>query len=152
MGLSLAIIIIVIYISALLLIFMYSLAQLNLLINYLGYKKQNEEAPKFNLMDPKEIPYVTIQLPIYNEKYVMERLLDNIAQLEYPIPFLKLIVSHISELVDSFLPSISLVAIVTYDSSNVICKYFFPVKRPQKKTNETSSTNRNKHITNPAPN
>ena len=84
MGLSLAIIIIVIYTSALLLIFMYSLAQLNLLVNYLGYKKQNEEAPKFNLMDPKEIPYVTIQLPIYNEKYVMERLLDNIAQLEYP--------------------------------------------------------------------
>ena len=31
-----------------------------------------------------EIPYVTIQLPVYNEMYVMERLLDNIAKIDYP--------------------------------------------------------------------
>src|SRR5690606_21908090 len=37
-----------------------------------------------NLLDPKEIPLVTIQLPIYNEEYVMERLLENIAKIEYP--------------------------------------------------------------------
>ena len=84
MGLAITYIIIAIYSTALLLIFFYSLAQLNLLINYLGYKKRNEEAPKFNLLDPKEIPFVTIQLPIYNEEYVMERLLDNIAKIEYP--------------------------------------------------------------------
>ncbi|MEX0313324.1 MAG: glycosyltransferase, partial [Allomuricauda sp.] len=84
MGLTIAFIIIAIYSTALILIFFYSLAQLNLLINYLGNKKQNEEAPKFNLLDPKEIPVVTIQLPIYNEEYVMERLLDNISKIEYP--------------------------------------------------------------------
>ena len=66
------------------LIFFYSLAQLNLLVNYLGNKRQNQTAPKFNLLDPKEIPYVTIQLPVYNEEYVMERLLENIAKIEYP--------------------------------------------------------------------
>jgi cellulose synthase/poly-beta-1,6-N-acetylglucosamine synthase-like glycosyltransferase len=66
------------------LIFFYSLAQLNLLVNYLGHKKINSEAPKFNLLDPKEIPFVTIQLPIYNEEYVVQRLLDNIAKIEYP--------------------------------------------------------------------
>src|SRR5690606_14103514 len=69
---------------ALLLIFFYSLAQLNLLFNYLGHKRKNDEAPKFNLLDPREIPYVTIQLPIYNEEYVVERLLENIAKIEYP--------------------------------------------------------------------
>jgi len=84
MGLIVAYVIITIYSIALLLIFFYSLAQLNLLVNYLGHKKRNQEAPKFNLLDPREIPFVTIQLPIYNEEYVVERLLENIAKIEYP--------------------------------------------------------------------
>ncbi|NNK74748.1 MAG: glycosyltransferase, partial [Maribacter sp.] len=84
MGLTISYLIIAIYSVALLLIFFYSLAQLNLLVNYLGNKRQNQVAPKFNLLDPKEIPFVTIQLPVYNEEYVMERLLDNIAKIEYP--------------------------------------------------------------------
>lgn len=84
MALTISYIIIVIYTIALLLIFFYSLAQLNLLVNYLGYKKRNQTAPKFNLLDPKEIPFVTIQLPVYNEEYVIDRLLENIAKLEYP--------------------------------------------------------------------
>ncbi len=84
MSLTIAYIIIGIYSLALLLIFFYSLAQLNLLLNYLGFKKNQAVAPKFNLLDPKEIPMVTIQLPIYNEEYVIERLLDNIAKIAYP--------------------------------------------------------------------
>jgi len=84
MGLTIAYIVIGIYSIALLLIFFYSLAQLNLLVNYLGFKKNNKVAPKFNLLDPKEIPVVTIQLPIYNEEYVVERLLENIAKIAYP--------------------------------------------------------------------
>jgi cellulose synthase/poly-beta-1,6-N-acetylglucosamine synthase-like glycosyltransferase len=84
MALATAYFIIVIYSISLLLIFFYSLAQLNLLVNYLGQKRQNQTAAKFNLMDPKEIPMVTIQLPVYNEEYVMDRLLENIAKIEYP--------------------------------------------------------------------
>lgn len=84
MGLTITYIIIAIYSISLLLIFFYSLAQLNLLVNYLGYKRRNLTAPKFNLLDPKEIPFVTIQLPVYNEQYMMERLLENISKLEYP--------------------------------------------------------------------
>jgi cellulose synthase/poly-beta-1,6-N-acetylglucosamine synthase-like glycosyltransferase len=84
MALATAYFIIAIYSISLLLIFFYSLAQLNLLVNYLGQKRQNQTAPKFNLMDPKEIPMVTIQLPVYNEEYVMDRLLENIAKIEYP--------------------------------------------------------------------
>ncbi|EDO28878.1 predicted protein, partial [Nematostella vectensis] len=33
---------------------------------------------------PSEIPFVTIQLPIFNEKYVVERLLHSVAALDYP--------------------------------------------------------------------
>ncbi|WP_405412655.1 cellulose synthase family protein [Maribacter sp. Asnod1-A12] len=84
MALALAYLIIIIYSFSLLLIFFYSLAQLNLLINYLSQKRQNQTAPKFNLLDPKEIPFVTIQLPVFNEEYVMDRLLENIAKIEYP--------------------------------------------------------------------
>ena len=76
--------VIVIYTIALVLIFMYSLAQLNLLINYLSSKKIKDDSPKFDLSNPKETPYITIQLPVYNEMYVMERLLDNIALIDYP--------------------------------------------------------------------
>ncbi|MFY0712590.1 glycosyltransferase family 2 protein [Seonamhaeicola sp. NFXS20] len=76
-------IIIVIYTIAILLIFMYALAQLNLLFNYISAKREKNE-PKLDLSNPKEVPYVTIQLPVYNEMYVMERLLDNIAKIDYP--------------------------------------------------------------------
>ena len=77
-------IIIVIYSIALLLIFMYSLAQLNLLFNYLKAKKIKGTSEKFDFSNPNEIPFVTIQLPVYNELYVMDRLLSNIAKIEYP--------------------------------------------------------------------
>ncbi|MBT8287948.1 MAG: glycosyltransferase [Bacteroidia bacterium] len=76
--------VIIIYSLALILIFLYALAQLNLLVNYLTAKQKNSKAPKFNLENPDEIPFVTIQLPVYNELYVMDRLLDNIAKLDYP--------------------------------------------------------------------
>ena len=76
--------VIVLYTISLLLIFMYSLAQLNLLFNYLSSKKVKDDSPKFDLSNPDEIPYITIQLPVYNEMYVMERLLDNIAKIDYP--------------------------------------------------------------------
>ncbi|HEY4616751.1 MAG TPA: cellulose synthase family protein [Flavobacterium sp.] len=69
---------------AILVIFVYGLAQLNLLINYLKSKKQIDHSEKFDFTNPSEIPFVTIQLPIFNEKYVVERLLNAIAKLEYP--------------------------------------------------------------------
>ena len=81
---ALSYITIVIYTICLLLIFMYALAQLNLLINYLKYRNKEDNSPKFDLENPNKIPFVTIQLPVFNELYVMERLLENIAVLEYP--------------------------------------------------------------------
>ncbi|WP_299228347.1 cellulose synthase family protein [uncultured Psychroserpens sp.] len=77
-------IIIVIYTIAILLIFMYALAQLNLLYNYLSSKKVNDPCETFDLSKPNEVPFVTIQLPVFNEMYVMERLLNNIALIDYP--------------------------------------------------------------------
>ncbi len=74
----------IVYSVAILLIFFYSLAQLNLLVNYLKSKKQSKNIATFDFSIPSQIPTVTIQLPVYNEKYVMERLLENIVLLDYP--------------------------------------------------------------------
>ena len=79
-----ALAILIIYSLALLVIFLYSLSQLQLLLNYHKSKKKVNSAAKFDLSDPAQIPVVTIQLPLYNELYVVERLLDNIAELDYP--------------------------------------------------------------------
>lgn len=76
--------IIVVYTISLLLILLYALSQLNLLINYMAAKKRKDSSQLFDFSNPDEIPFVTIQLPVYNEMYVMERLLDNIALIEYP--------------------------------------------------------------------
>jgi len=75
--------IIIVYSLALFVIFIYSLSQLHLLINYLRASKTTDEAEKFDF-SKTELPQVTIQLPLYNEYYVVQRLLDNIAKINYP--------------------------------------------------------------------
>jgi len=81
---TLSYIVLFLYSSAILLIFFYGLAQLNLLINYFKSKKIIKNYEKFDFTNSVEIPFVTIQLPIYNEKYVVERLLLQIAKMDYP--------------------------------------------------------------------
>jgi len=76
--------IIILYTFSLLLVFLYSLAQLSLLINYIRSKRNPDPSVKFDFSKAEDIPYVTIQLPIYNEMYVVERLLENIAGIDYP--------------------------------------------------------------------
>ncbi len=75
--------VIIIYTLALFIIFVYSLSQLHLLINYLRASKVPDKAEKYDFTVDK-LPSVTIQLPLYNEYYVVERLLKNIGKLKYP--------------------------------------------------------------------
>ena len=84
MIITLSYIVLFFYSIAILLIFIYGLAQLNLLINYIKSKKIIKSYEKFDFNNSSEIPFVTIQLPIYNEKYVIERLLLQIAKIDYP--------------------------------------------------------------------
>lgn len=76
--------IIILYTFASALILLYSFSQLNLLFKYLRSRKHTGDPVFLNLNNSAEIPYVTIQLPLYNEMYVVERLLKNIAEIEYP--------------------------------------------------------------------
>lgn len=74
------IIILVLYGLALLFIFLYSIAQANLVYNYLKYKKPGNIRNEL----PDNLPLVTIQLPVYNERYVVERLIDAVVKINYP--------------------------------------------------------------------
>lgn len=71
------------YALALVFIFLYSLSQLNLLFNYLSAKQKSKQPTVLNF-DKDHVPNVTVQLPIFNEKYVVKRLIENIVLLDYP--------------------------------------------------------------------
>lgn len=75
--------ILIIYCLALTYILAFCLMQFHLLYRYQkalrkGTKEQYLED------DDSKWPFVTIQLPIYNELYVVERLIDNISSFDYP--------------------------------------------------------------------
>jgi len=78
---------IVIYGLCLLFIFLYSLMQLNLVWKYRKSLGTVDSSPQ-NLIDAygdeSNFPLVTIQLPVYNELYVVERLIDAVAEIRYP--------------------------------------------------------------------
>lgn len=50
------------------------------------YFKNKKHRPKFSdlKIEEDELPLVTVQLPIYNEQYVVERLIDAVCALDYP--------------------------------------------------------------------
>jgi cellulose synthase/poly-beta-1,6-N-acetylglucosamine synthase-like glycosyltransferase len=75
-------ILIIIYGLALSFIFLYSIVQINLAINYLRKKKSQETI--LPTLAEKDLPFVTVQLPLYNELYVVERLIDAVSKFDYP--------------------------------------------------------------------
>jgi cellulose synthase/poly-beta-1,6-N-acetylglucosamine synthase-like glycosyltransferase len=54
------------------------------MLMYLYYRSRGEDPQPGARFDPTKLPVVTVQLPLFNEMYVAARLLDAIAQLEYP--------------------------------------------------------------------
>ncbi len=70
-----------IYAIGMLFIFLYSLAQGHLLLRFLGAKKSLNEVPH---PTPESWPMVSVQLPIFNELYVVDRLIAAVAKMNYP--------------------------------------------------------------------
>lgn len=73
-------IITILYTLSLLYLFLFSLGQLHLTLIYLNRKKNKKTEPA----SIKFEPLVTIQLPVYNEKYVVERLIEAVSKIDYP--------------------------------------------------------------------
>ena len=78
-----AMIILFLYAFCLFLIFYYSVVQVSLAAAYVRSRKKRalEIAPLF---DVTNAPKVTVQLPMYNEMYVAERIIEKTAELDYP--------------------------------------------------------------------
>lgn len=68
----------------------YCLIQLHLLYNYWSHRKnKNNSLKKAEEASLEWLP-ITIQLPVYNEYKVIDRLLQSVAQLEYPAELLQI--------------------------------------------------------------
>lgn len=73
------------YVFLLTAIMVYCFLELGLAWSYLKARKEVKEEKRFpdDLAD-EDYPLVTVQLPVFNEMYVMERLIDTVAAFDYP--------------------------------------------------------------------
>src|SRR6056300_1732950 len=112
------------YTLSLILILIYSLTQLNMLRYFLRYQKKNKAA--VTLFAEDQLPKVTIQLPLYNELYVVERLLKCITALNYPLEKLQ-----IQVLDDSTDESLTLTQklVKSYKAKNITIEHLHRTKR-----------------------
>lgn len=77
--------ILVLYGLTLLLLTVHNISRLSLVIAYFrkrSLQKANELPAASS--DQPDLPFITVQLPVFNELYVSERLLDAVAALKYP--------------------------------------------------------------------
>jgi cellulose synthase/poly-beta-1,6-N-acetylglucosamine synthase-like glycosyltransferase len=69
------------YFSVLLVLSVFGLHRYEMIRGYLKHKKRLVDGPPGKF---EQLPRVTIQLPLYNEKYVVERLLEETLKIRYP--------------------------------------------------------------------
>src|SRR5580658_4788753 len=75
------------YFTILGLLSIYGMHRYDIIRTYFKYRKKATGEPPQRFA---QLPPVTIQLPIYNERYVIERLIDEITRVEYPRELLQI--------------------------------------------------------------
>lgn len=75
------------YFTVLIILSVYGLHRYLCIHEYFKYKHKLNQPPE-KLWD--QLPRVTIQLPLYNERYVVERLIETVVQMEYPRELLEI--------------------------------------------------------------
>ena len=73
-----------IYLISLIFTTIYCLFQLQLWIKYRKYRKEHPTDPPLPVIKDADLPVVTVQLPMFNEMYVAEKLIDVITKFDYP--------------------------------------------------------------------
>ena len=69
------------YFSILVLLSVYGLHRYEVIHTYFKHRKKRVDVPQQMF---EQLPRVTIQLPLYNERYVVERLIEEVCKIEYP--------------------------------------------------------------------
>lgn len=77
-------VIIALYSIGALLITLYSIGQYHLIYLYLKRRKIRSYYPELPEMEDGEWPVVTVQIPMFNERYVAKDVIDACAKLDYP--------------------------------------------------------------------
>jgi len=75
------------YFSILAILSVYGLHRYEVIRTYFKYRKNAVTHPPTQF---EQLPPVTIQLPVYNERYVVERLIDEVTKIEYPKELLQI--------------------------------------------------------------
>ncbi|MGQ9618834.1 MAG: cellulose synthase family protein [Candidatus Aminicenantia bacterium] len=78
----LKILILILYFLILLILSLYGIHRYVLL--YLFFKNKGKKILPKDYFSEENLPRVTVQLPIYNEMYVLKRLIDSVCRLDYP--------------------------------------------------------------------
>ncbi|UJP64779.1 cellulose synthase family protein [Mongoliitalea daihaiensis] len=78
---------VLLYAIAMLFILLYGFAQADLLIQYWKKPKEEKSLP---VIPHDSLPKITVQLPIFNERYVVERLIHAVAKFNYPTNLLEI--------------------------------------------------------------
>jgi cellulose synthase/poly-beta-1,6-N-acetylglucosamine synthase-like glycosyltransferase len=75
------------YFGILFLLSIYGLHRYETIRTYFKHRKNATTEPPVRF---EQLPRVTIQLPLYNERYVVERLIDEVTKIEYPKELLQI--------------------------------------------------------------
>src|SRR5664280_1153325 len=75
------------YFTVLIIISVYGLHRYDIIRTYFKHKKKKTIAPAKHF---DQLPRVTIQLPLYNERYVVERLIEETIKMDYPRELLQI--------------------------------------------------------------
>jgi len=75
------------YFSVLIVLSVYGLHRYEVIRTYFKHRKKATGEPPTRF---EQLPPVTIQLPLYNERYVVERLIEEVVKIEYPKDLLQI--------------------------------------------------------------
>src|SRR3954468_2779973 len=75
------------YFTVLIVLSVYGLHRYEVIRTYFKHRKKATSEPPNRF---EQLPPVTIQLPLYNERYVVERLIEEVVKVEYPKELLQI--------------------------------------------------------------